>query len=233
MGMKTKHSLSVASANLYCREHPYSIQPREHLAMRGVEYLSDLDLVQAMLGSGMRGKPVRLLAAEVLALLESQSNPPGHQELMGIKGMGRAKSTLICSALELARRFYLPERRRIRQPADVLPLIRHYADREQELFLSLSLNGAHEVMGCRVVSMGLVNRALAHPREIYAEAITQRASSLIVAHNHPSGCLDPSDDDREVTRRLKAAGDLLGITLLDHLIFSDSSYWSFAERGLV
>jgi DNA repair protein RadC len=226
------HQHPESKGHGYCREGRQTIQPREKAAIYGIGRLSDLDLVQTLLGCGTRDRPVRQLAAEVLAVLEVGANRPEREALLRIPGMGNAKSTLICAALELARRLWLPERRRIRQPADVLPLIRHYADRNQELFICLSLNGAHEVIASRVVSVGLVNRSLVHPREVFAEPLMERATAVIVAHNHPSGCLDPSEDDREVTRRLRAAGELLGITLLDHLVFSADSYWSFAERGL-
>jgi DNA repair protein RadC len=114
---------------------------------------------------------------------------------------------------------------------DVLFLIRHIADRTQEHFLCISLNGANEVIAVRTVSVGLVNRALVHPREVFADPITDRASAVIVAHNHPSGNLNPSQDDLNVTAQLKAAGNTLGIKLLDHIIFNLESYYSLMEHG--
>jgi DNA repair protein RadC len=207
--------------------------PRERAARHGIGQLSDLDLVQTLLGSGGPGRPVRHLAAEVLGVLEASPGMPDRNGLLRVRGMGEAKATLICGALELARRLWLPEGRRIRLPPDTLPLLRHWADRPQEYFISLALNGANEVLSCRPVSMGLVNRTLVHPREVYAEAISLRACNIIVAHNHPSGHIDPSEDDRETTRRLRQAGEILGIGLLDHIIFSGDSYLSFAEEGLL
>jgi DNA repair protein RadC len=138
---------------------------------------------------------------------------------------------LIAASLEFARRILCPGTHRIRFPADVLPLVRHYADRKQEHFLSLSLNGAHEVAATRVVSVGLVNRALVHPREVFAEALVDRAAAVVVAHNHPSGNVEPSPEDREVTIRLQKAGRTLGIALLDHIVFSQTGYFSFLEQG--
>ena len=116
-------------------------------------------------------------------------------------------------------------------PPDVLPLIRHYADRKQEHFLCISLNGAKEVIATRTVSVGLVNKTQVHPREVFADPITDRASAVIVAHNHPSGALTPSKEDFEVTRQLKKAGETLGIRLLDHIIFNHNSYYNFLENG--
>jgi len=120
---------------------------------------------------------------------------------------------------------------RISTPADVLPLIQNYADRKQEHFICVSINGANEVIKSRVVSVGLVNKTQVHPREVFADPITDRASGIIVAHNHPSGSLTPSMEDKEITEQLKSAGETLGIRLLDHIIFNHKGYYSFLESG--
>ncbi len=116
-------------------------------------------------------------------------------------------------------------------PADVLPLIRHYADRKQEHFICISINGANEVITTRVVSVGLVNKTQVHPREVFADPITDRASAIIVAHNHPSGGLIPSKEDVEITKQLKSSGEILGLELLDHMIFNDKGYYSLLRRA--
>ena len=103
--------------------------------------------------------------------------------------------------------------------------------RKQEHFLCVSLNGANEVIQTRVVSVGLVNKTQVHPREVFADPITDRASAVIVAHNHPAGGTSPSREDREVTQQLKFAGETLGIRLLDHIIFDRKGYYSFLEKG--
>ncbi|MCP4692818.1 MAG: JAB domain-containing protein, partial [Desulfobacterales bacterium] len=95
----------------------------------------------------------------------------------------------------------------------------------------VSLNGGNEVITTRVVTVGLVDKTHVHPREVYADPITDRASAVIVAHNHPSGALTPSGQDIEVTRRLKSAGEMLGIKLLDHIIFNQKEYYSFLQNG--
>ncbi len=161
---------------------------------------------------------------------DSGISPPA---LLAIRGLGQAKVAVITAALEFSRRILCPGKNRIQQPRDVLPLIRHYAERKQECRLSLSLNGAHEVMSIRVVSVGLVNRTVVHPREVFADPLTERAAALIVAHNHPSGNLDPSTEDGEVTARLKKAGGILGIPLLDHIVFTAEGYFSYLEEGLL
>jgi DNA repair protein RadC len=148
-------------------------------------------------------------------------------------GVGPAKASLIAAALEFARRRIRPEGLRISFPPDVLPLIRHYADRRQEHFISVSLNGANEVIAARVVSVGLVNKTQVHPREVFADPLTDCAAAVIVAHNHPSGTLEPSQEDIETTGRLKSAGEILGIRLLDHIVFNQKGYCSFLEKGLL
>jgi DNA repair protein RadC len=134
-------------------------------------------------------------------------------------------------SIEFARRRIKPAGLKITTPADVLPLIRHFADRKQEHFLCVTINGANEVLNIRVVSIGLLDRAPAHPREVFADALTDRASGVILAHNHPEGSLDPSPADVEVTRQIKQAGEIVGIQLLDHIIFNPSAYFSFLEAG--
>jgi DNA repair protein RadC len=154
-------------------------------------------------------------------------------KLQEIEGVGPAKASLIAAALEFARRRIRPEGLKISFPPDVLPLIRHYGDRKQEHFICISLNGANEVVAHRVVSVGLVNKTQVHPREVFADPITDRASAIIVAHNHPSGELKPSKEDTEITKQMKAAGETLGIKLLDHIIFNQKEYYSFLEKGIL
>ena len=112
-----------------------------------------------------------------------------------------------------------------------MPYVKHYADRKQEHFLCATINGANEILNIRVVSIGLIDRTPVHPREVFAEALSDRASAIIVAHNHPAGSLEPSTYDVEVTKQLKAAGVVMGITLLDHIIFNRTGYVSFLESG--
>ena len=213
------------------RELPASDRPRERLHALGPMSLSDVELLAIVLGTGGGGRDVLALAREVLVVLDGSAQAPALSELQSVNGLGSAKSALVSAAMELARRYIAPAKVRIAFPVDVLPLISHFADRKQEYFLAVSLNGAHEVIATRVVSIGLVNRTVVHPREVYADPITDRAAAIVVAHNHPSGCVDPSREDRDVTRRLVSAGQTLGIQLLDHVIFSTAGYYSFLEKG--
>ena len=153
------------------------------------------------------------------------------EDLTAFEGVGPAKAAVILAAIEFARRRIKPEGLKVTTPADVLPQIRHYADRKQEHFICATVNGANEVINIRVVSIGLIDRSPVHPREVFADAVADRASGLIVAHNHPSGSLDPSLNDTEATAQLKAAGQIVGIELLDHIIFNRTGYFSFLEEG--
>lgn len=209
---------------------PKSDRPREKMQAKGPEALSDHELLAILLGSGTKGSDVMTVAGRILKVLDGNKEL-SLDELKKIEGVGPAKATLIAAALEFSRRRIRPEGMKITFPADVLPLIQHYADRKQEHFICVSINGANEVIKSRVVSVGLVNKTQVHPREVFADPITDRASAIIVAHNHPAGTLTPSTEDKEITEQLKASGEVLGIRLLDHIIFNHKGYYSFLEQG--
>ena len=210
---------------------PAPERPRERLASRGAAALSDRELLMVVLNAGIKGKDVGSIAAEVVARLDADRRIPEIAELSRLSGLGEAKACAVAAMLEFGRRRWGPCGVRIGSPSEAYPLVRHFADRRQERFVCLSLNGAHEVLAVRLVTVGLVNRTIVHPREVYADPIVDRASAVIVAHNHPSGRLEPSAEDAEITVRLKATGDLLGITLLDHLVFTEQGYYSFLQEG--
>lgn len=213
------------------QDMPECDRPREKLLHKGPQGLSDMELLAILIGSGTQRHGVMSLASRLLEVIDGAGPSAGVNELNQVPGVGLAKASLIVAALEFARRRIRPRGLKISFPPDVYPLIRHIADRRQEHFLSVSLNGANEVIAIRTVSVGLVNRTLVHPREVFADPITDRAAALIVAHNHPSGNLNPSQDDLSVTRQLKEAGRTLGIKLLDHLIFNRHEYYSLLEKG--
>ena len=189
---------------------PKRERPREKLQERGAASLSDLELMAVLVGKGTKGHDVMSVADRILKTLDTSQGKLDREELQKIEGVGPAKAMLIDAALEFVRRRFRPEGLRISLPTDVLPLIRHYGDRKQEHFICISVNGANEVIAHRVVSVGLVNKTQVHPREVFADPITDRASAIIVAHNHPSGGISPSKDDVEITAQLKAAGETLG-----------------------
>jgi DNA repair protein RadC len=209
---------------------PSAERPRERLLSCGPEALSDQELLSILLNSGIKGKNVSVLAAELLERLDQEKTIPPVKELAKLSGLGESKAGAIVAMLEFGRRRW-GVGVRIMHPSDVFKLIRHYSDRRQERFLCISLNGAHEVLAVRVVTIGLVNRTIVHPREIFADPILDRACAVLVAHNHPSGILSPSGEDDAITLRLQKAGNILGIRLMDHLIFSEDSYYSYRQAN--
>ena len=211
---------------------PEADRPREKLLRKGARALSDQELLAVLLGKGTPGMDVMTLAGKLARAIDEKGLDVQCEDLTQFEGVGDAKATLLLAAIEFARRRIKPEGIKIETPADLLPQIRHYADRKQEHFLCATINGANEVMNIRVVSIGLIDRSPAHPREVFADAIADRACAIIVAHNHPNGSLEPSASDLDVTKQLKGAGEVVGISLLDHIIFNRLGYFSFLEAGL-
>jgi DNA repair protein RadC len=235
--------MDAREKNIDCLQADLAVAPRrgqsdkpdarERLRERGARYLSDQDLVALLLRSGTKAAPVLNLADRVIATLGRREDGRLAEELGRIDGMGSGKVASILAALELGRRFSPGARDRIKCAQDLFPLVRHYAERKQEQFVCASLNGAHEVIAIRVVSLGILNRTIVHPREVYGDPLSDRAAAIIVCHNHPSGQLEPSEEDIQITRRLREAGTILGINLLDHLILSpQGDYFSFVESGI-
>ena len=212
------------------KKMPHEQRPRERLVKMGPAALSDRELLAILLNTGIRGKSVTVLADELLKLLDMNNDIPPVKELAALAGLGQSKASAVAAMLEFGRRRWGALGVRIKDPSQIYSLIRHYADRKQERFISVSLNGAHEALSVRVVTVGLVNRTIVHPREVFADLIQDRAAAFCVAHNHPSGQLLPSPEDDEITLRLQHSAEILGLRFLDHLIFSDKSFWSYRQN---
>jgi len=217
--------------NKRIQDIPEQDRPREKLLRKGAAALSDQELLAVLLGKGTPGMDVMKLAEKLAKVIDEKGLKVRAEDLCEFEGVGHAKAALVLASLEFARRRIKPEGAKIETPADLLPYVRHYADRKQEHFLCASINGANEILNIRVVSIGLIDRTPVHPREVFADALADRASAIIVAHNHPSGTLEPSGFDVEITKQLKEAGTVLGIALLDHIIFNRTGYFSFLEAG--
>ena len=214
------------------KEMPMDKRPREKLISEGPLGMSDIELLCLVIGSGSRRRPVQDIAQDILYLMNGRAGfDVALKDIAGIPGVGKAKASRICACLEVGRRFFFFKPRSCKDPGSVFELVRHYGDRLQEHFIVVMLNGAHELMGVNVVTVGLVNRTLVHPREVFSEALKLRATAIILAHNHPSGNLEPSADDLEVTFRIRKAGMILGIEVLDHIIFSMEGFVSMMESG--
>ncbi len=213
------------------KDIPQSERPREKLLSQGAAFLSDQELLAVILGKGTQKDDVLSLSNKIVKIIDEKGLSFSANDITNVDGIGDAKAASIAAAFEFVRRRIKPEGLKIKFPADVLPLLQHYADRKQEHFLCVSINGANEVMNVRVVSIGLINKSHVHPREVFADVLSERASAVIVAHNHPTGDLTPSSEDIQVTRQLKEAAKILGLSLLDHIIFSAKGYYSFVEKG--
>lgn len=210
---------------------PESERPREKLRRDGPQCLSDRELLAILIGRGTEKLDVFSMADRILQVFGEAKESPTIENLETIEGVGPARATLIAAALEFARRRIRPEGLKITSPTEVMPLIQHYADRKQEHFICISLNGANEVINTRVVSVGSVDRTQVQARDVFAEPVSERAVAVILAHNHPISSVDPSNEDIELTKRLQSAGKTLGIQVLDHIIFNQKSNYSMKVNG--
>lgn len=208
-------------------------RPREKLRARGPESLSDPELVAAILGSGNKGQDVMSLSAKVARAIAGKKGAVDMAMLSAIEGIGPAKASQILAGFELARRYLVQGGVKIGKPGDVLPMLSDIVNKQQEYFVCISLNGANEVIEKRIVTVGLLNKTQVHPREVFADVITDRAASVIFAHNHPSGELSPSHEDLTLQKQLNEAAEILGIRILDHLIVSKKGFLSFQEQGFL
>jgi DNA repair protein RadC len=215
------------------KELPEYCRPREKLRERGVASLSDDELVSAILGMGTAGIDVRTIALQVASLIREHRESLTLDHLLSVPGMGVAKSSQILSGFELARRHLLGKPVRIQCASDILPWLADITTKSQEHFVCITLNGANEVIQKRIVTIGLLDRSLVHPRDVFADVISDRAASVIFAHNHPSGNLAPSVEDLKTQDQLVKAAEILGIRVLDHIVVGKKGYFSFQEGGLI
>ena len=205
------------------------LRPREKLAARGAASLSDYELLMAIIGSGNKQADVTKIARDLQKLLQDKGRELTFDDLLSIGSLGPAKSTQIMAGFELwRRRFEYSEQPVIDSPDKAADQLSDIRDKKQEYFVCLTLDGANRLISKRIITIGTLTSSLVHPREVFAEAISDRAASIIVAHNHPSGNLQSSDADRQVTERLKEAGVLLGINLVDHIIVTSKDFVSIA-----
>jgi len=202
--------------------------PREKLCKRGASALSDIELLQAVIGSGGKDNDFKQIAKKLNALIQKTgAENLTFDDMKSVKGIGDAKATIVFAALEFWRRRFTknnaPLIDSLEKAAAQLDQIKN---KKQEYFVLLTLDGARRLINNRIVTIGTLMSSLVHPREIFSFAIEDRAASIIIAHNHPSGMLDVSTSDREVTKRIKQAGDIIGIRLDDHIIIAGDEFVS-------
>lgn len=200
-------------------------RPREKLQARGAASLSDFELLQALIGSGNKQADVGKIANNTLKLLREHGANITYKQLQQVSGMGPARITAMLAALELSKRYLIDsEQPIIDSPEKAVEQLSDIRDKKQEHFVVMTLDGANRLIAKRIITIGTLNASLVHPREVFADAITDRAASIIVAHNHPSGSLEISISDIEVTERLKSVGKLLGVNLADHFVVTKNSF---------
>ena len=215
------------------KDIPEFSRPREKLKEKGVQALSDTELIAIILGSGIKGQDVRAIASKIARLIVDNKGKLSLELLLTVEGIGIAKASQILAGFELARRYIVKESIKIKEAKDVLPLLNDIAGKKQEYFVCISLNGTNEVIEKRIVTVGLLDKTQVHPREVFADVITDRAAAVIFAHNHPSGELKPSNSDLKIHEQLTEAGKIIGINVLDQIIISKKGYYSFQEEGLI
>ncbi len=219
------------------KDVPKQDRPRERLIQLGPAHLSNQELLAILLGSGTKQESVMELSNRLLVHFEGMTllKDAAIEELTAIKGIGAAKAVQLLAAVELGKRMHKmkpAERYMIRSPEDGADFImEEMRDLKQEHFICLFLNTKNQVLHRQTIFIGSLNASIVHPREVYKEAVKRSAASIICAHNHPSGDPTPSQEDIQVTQRLKECGKMIGIELLDHIVIGDRTFISLKEKG--
>jgi len=224
------------------KEWPEDERPREKMHRQGCASLSDAELLALIIRTGDTSsrKSAIDLGRELISHFSSNLRELGSAditEITAIKGMGIAKAAGVKAAFTLAARFQarkLEKLDRFTSPRQVFDYFHHeFRDSRKEYFLVLLLDGKNRIIRRVQVSEGSLNQSIVHPREVFSPAVKESAAAMILVHNHPTGDPAPSQEDIAITRRLKEAGEIMGIRVLDHIIVGDGEYLSFVERGLM
>ena len=218
---------------------PEDERPRERLIEFGADKLSDTELLAILLRIGSNGLSAVDMARDLIKKFGSfrDIDTKSISELKGIKGLGIAKIAQIKAAIEIGKRF-LQEKSlkkiKIKTSKDIVDIFMPYMrDTKKEIFKAILLDGKNKIIKDVTISEGTLNKGIVHPREVIKEAINESASAFILLHNHPSGEPEPSQDDIEITNRLISACQIVGIRVLDHVVFGDNKYYSFYNEGLI
>jgi DNA repair protein RadC len=207
-------------------------RPREKLETQGPKALKDHELLAILLRTGYQGKSALEVAKRILKRYpQNKLANLSFKELAKIKGVGKSRAATIIAAFTLSRRVNLDQKAiKINSPEDAFKVLSFIRNKKREYFVALYLDAENKLIAQKVISIGSLEASIVHPREVFYPAIKHRASAVIIAHNHPSGNLEPSRGDLEITRKIIRAGEVLGIELLDHVIITKESFFSFKER---
>lgn len=209
------------------------MKPREKLEKYWTQKLEWAELVAVILGSWIKGIDVFKLSKKVFTIIESKKQDLKMEDLLKIKWIWKVKAMQIVSAFELAKRYFVKSDIVINHIQDILSQVQEYRTKKQEYLLCLTLDWASRLINKRVITIWLLNQSLVHPREVFADAIEDRANSIILIHNHPSWTTSPSYEDKIITDRLKEVSGIIWIKLLDHVIITKDDYFSFKENSLL
>ncbi len=212
---------------------PQLDRPREKLERKGAQALSDFELLELLIGSGNGATDVGSLAREVQKLFRHGIDSVTYESLASIKGIGPALASKIMAGLMLARRHLVRDLTPLLTQQDILARLHDIRLEKREYFVVLSLDGGQRLIAQRTVAIGTIDTVPAHPREVFADAIADRAATVVIAHNHPSGDARPSQNDIRLTQELVAAGQLLGVPVFDHLIMTKTDYYSCRQHHLL
>jgi DNA repair protein RadC len=217
--------------NTHMNAIPQHLRPRERIQKDGPSDLADEELISIVFGHGNSKLDVLSLSKSLIHFLKQSQSYPSYPEIVRLPGMGPAKTCQVLALLELNRRNLVPRiRQSIQKPVDALPYLTQIRFERQEKFAVITLDGHHHAVETHIVTVGLANQSQIHARETFFPAIRDQAVSILVAHNHPSGHLLPSDADLQATRKLSQAGKVLGIPLVDHLIVAETGVYSIREH---
>lgn len=212
---------------------PQIDRPREKLQRKGAPALSDFELLEVMIGSGTALTDVGQIARQIQRLLRQGAGSLSFESLTNLRGVSTAQASKILAGLELAKRHLVRNIEPLRTQQDILARLADIRNKQQEHLICLSLDGGQRLLAQRTITIGTLDTVLAHPREVFSDPIVDRAAGVLVAHNHPSGEVEPSDKDIALTHQLSASGQLLGIPLRDHIIVTKTEQFSFRQHHLL
>ena len=223
------------------KDWPLADRPREKFYERGCYGLTDAELLAIIIGKGIKNKTALDLAKEILKECENlkklSQRSVSEIEKWKIPGFGRTKIISILAALELGRRSLSKKAEKaviFKNPKDIheyyAPLI---GGLKHELFKVAAVNGKHCLIKDTTISKGILDASIVHPREVFQFALNENASGIFLVHNHPSGILKPSEDDLKITERLRSAGDIMGVKIIDHVVITEDGFYSFSQHNLL
>jgi len=219
------------------KDLPEFERPREKLIKKGAKALKKEELLAILLRTGLKGKNALEVADDILVKYgDKKLLNASYEELRNIHGVGLTKAAQILAAIELGSRLFKEKSEKeiyINSPEDIIKELAHIKENKKENFVVLYLDARNKLIYKETVSIGSLNANLVHPREVFEPAVRYLAAQIVLAHNHPSGDPEPSEDDLEITKRLIESGKILGIEIVDHIIITKTGFTSFKEKNLI